>query len=152
MNRRRRLSSTTFNHITMTTEKQNANAPTPQRPGEPHLLDAPLIEIDLAHFARRLKTEPPWKTGDRNAVTLCKTQGLRVVMMALHEGSVLAEHATAGILSLQVLEGKIRFADQGKTYDLAQGQMLCLHKGIRHGLTAVTESVVLLTLAWLPEG
>jgi len=136
----------------MTTEKQNANSPTPQRPGEPHVLDAPLVEIDLTHFARQLKTEPPWKTADRNAVTLCKTQGLRVVMMALHGGSELPEHATAGILSLQVLEGEIRFAAQGKTYALVQGQMLCLHKGIRHGLRAVAESVVLLTLAGLPEG
>lgn len=128
-------------------EKKKANDPTPLRPGEPHTLDASLIHIDVPHFSLRLKSEATWKTSDRNAITLCKTEELRVVLMGLHQGAELAEHTANGTLSLQLLEGEIDFRAEGKTYRLTQGQMLCLHKGIPHALSAVQESLLLLTLA-----
>lgn len=128
-------------------EKEKANAPTPQRPGEPHPLNASVIEIDLPRFSWQLKSEPTWKTSDRNAVTLSKTQTLRVVLMGLHQGAELAEHTANGTLSLQVLEGEIDFSAEGKSHQLTQGQMVCLHKGIPHAVSAIQESLLLLTLA-----
>lgn len=140
--------TTTTNSCAMKENKnERANAPTPQRPGEPHLLDAPLIQIDVPRFSWQLKSEETWKTSDRNAVTLCKMQALRVVLMGLHQGAELKEHTANGTLSLQVLEGEIEFSAEGKSLQLTQGQIVCVQKSVPHAVSATQESLLLLTLA-----
>jgi len=52
-------------------------------------LDAALLSFDLHDQLAQLKTEDVWRTGERNAITLMKGHGLRVVLMAMHAGVTL---------------------------------------------------------------
>ena len=124
--------------------KQNES--TDLRPEGGRVLDAPLVSIDLIDFIKTIKEEPAWKNKDRNAITVYKTNGLRMVLMAMRKDAVLARHTADGILSLQVLEGKINFTTDDKSVVLKEGQMIALHKGLPHSVTAIKKSVFLLTL------
>ena len=129
--------------------ENKSNDPTPQRPepeaGRP--LDAPLLVFDLPALLAQVRQEPAYHTSDRNSLTVFKTDGMRIVLLALHAGAELKTHTAPGIISVQVLEGRLTFRTAGQATELAQGQLLTLHAGIPHSVTAVTEAVFLLTLA-----
>jgi len=123
------------------------NEATPLRPEGDRLIDAKMILMDLKDFQKKIKNEKAWKEGDRNAITLFKSDGMRVVLIALHKGSEMKPHTAPGIISVQVLEGKIDFHTDQQSATLASGQMLTLHAGIEHRVVAQKESTFLLTLA-----
>jgi quercetin dioxygenase-like cupin family protein len=112
-----------------------------------HLLDAPLFTIDLPLLIEQIKNGPAWKTGKRSAVTVYKTAGLRIVLMALHEGTEIARHMAEGIITVQVIHGHIHFNTDQQSVELSSGQMLTLHEKIPHSVVAKKETVFLLTLA-----
>lgn len=126
------------------------NESTPSRPEGERPLDAPMVSMDLRKFMKQIKEEQAWKTGERNAITVFKTSGLSIVMIALHEGAELKTHKAAGMICLQVLEGEITFITESESTVLETGQMLTLHQGILHSVTGNKESVFLLTVANLP--
>ncbi|MBK5243942.1 MAG: hypothetical protein JJE18_02765 [Eubacteriaceae bacterium] len=122
------------------------NDSTELRPEGARLMDAPLVSIDIPEFIRQLKAESTWQTSDRNAITVFKTNGMRIVLIALHENTVLKEHSADGIISVQVLEGEINFSTDKQTKLLRQNEMIALHEGLPHSIEAIKESVFLLTL------
>ncbi|WP_019947833.1 cupin domain-containing protein [Hymenobacter aerophilus] len=126
---------------------EKANEATPQRPAGTRTLDAPLLELSLPQALAQIKQEPAWQNNDRNALTLLHSDGMRVVMIALHEGAELKTHTAPGPISVQVLEGHIGFGAQEQMLELQAGQLVTLHAGLPHSVTARQESVFLLTLA-----
>ena len=126
--------------------EEKANKATPQRPEGERPLDAPMVEMDLSAFREQIKQEPAWKSNDRNAITIFKTNGMRIVLIALHAGAEMKTHTAAGIISVQVLEGQISFTTEQQIAALGAGHMLALHAGIPHSVLAREESVFLLTL------
>jgi quercetin dioxygenase-like cupin family protein len=127
--------------------EEKSNEATPQRPLGDRPLDAALVVMDLPGFIAQIKQEQPWLNSDRNAITIFKTDGLRLVLIALHEGAFMKTHTAPGIISVQVLEGELDFTADNQTSRLMPGQLLALHAGIPHSVLAVKESVFLLTLA-----
>ena len=122
------------------------NESTPQRPTGDRSIDGALVTIDLPLFAEQIKQESSWKDSDRNAITVFKTNGLRIVLIALHEGAEMARHTAGGIISLQVLEGELQFNTDTQSVELNKGQMLTLHERIPHSVRAIKETTFLLTL------
>ena len=123
------------------------NESTESRPEGERLMDAPLISIDIPKFIEQLKGESAWENSDRNAMTVYKTDGMRIVLIALHKNAELKRHTADGIISVQLLEGKISFTTDDQTIELKKGQMITLHKGLPHSVTARKKSVFLLTVA-----
>ncbi|MBX2905783.1 MAG: hypothetical protein KF744_07090 [Taibaiella sp.] len=124
-----------------------ANEATAQRPGGERLLSATLVEMDLNKFIEQVKNEKPWMEGDRNAVTVFKSDSMRIVLMGLHENAELKAHKAKGVISVQLLEGKIEFVTADHKSVLVKGQMIALQKNIIHSVTALSDSFFLLTLA-----
>ena len=122
------------------------NEATAQRPEGDRIIDAPLVEMNLPIFIKQIRQEDAWKNSDRNAITVYKTNGMRIVLIALHKGAEMKQHKAAGIISLQVIEGQITFATDEKNVELCTGQMLALHKDILHNVIAKEETIFLLTL------
>ena len=123
------------------------NESTEQRPEGGRVMDAPLVSIDIPGFIREIKNEDAWKKNDRNAITIYKTDGMRMVLIALHEDAVMAKHTANGVISVQVWEGEIIFSAANQSVVLKKGQMVALHKGEPHSVAATKESVFLLTIA-----
>lgn len=122
------------------------NESTELRPEGERLMDAPLVSMDIPEFIKQIKDEPAWKNKDRNAMTVYKTNGMRIVLIALHKDAELTRHTADGIISVQVLDGKISFNTDDKSVEIEKGQIIALHKGLHHSVKAIKESVFLLTL------
>ncbi len=140
-------------HVSMTpiSPEIKSNDSTPLRPEGERELDAPMVTMDLSMFKAQIKEEESYKNGDRNAITIFKSEGMRIVLIALHEGAQMKTHTAPGIISVQVLEGNISFKTEQETTDRTAGQMLALHAGVPHSVYAKTESVFLLTLSLKTE-
>lgn len=122
------------------------NEATPQRPEGDRSIDAALVAIDLPAFVKQIKEESTWKESDRNAITVFKTNGLRIVLIALHKDAEMARHTADGIITVQVLEGQMQFNTEWRSVELGKGQMLALHERIPHSVLALKETIFLLTL------
>ena len=127
--------------------EEKFNEATPQRPKGDRTMDAALVLIDLPLFLEQIKQEAPWKNSNRNAITVFKTNRLRIVLIAMHEGAEMARHTADGIISIQVLEGQIQFITDQQSVELNKGQMLTLHECIPHSVLAKKETIFLLTLS-----
>ncbi len=71
---------------------------------------------------------------------------LRQTLLALTAGSALEEHDSPGEATLIVLEGRVRLTGPDASLDAATGDHLDIPP-TRHGLSALEDSVVLLTVA-----
>lgn len=127
--------------------ENKSNEATPQRPEGDRMLDASLITMDLNNFMKQIQDEPTWKESDRNSITIFKSDNMRIVLIGLHEGAELKTHTANGVISVQVLEGYIKFTTEHETVELHKGQMLALHKNVPHGVLALNETFFVLTLA-----
>jgi quercetin dioxygenase-like cupin family protein len=110
-------------------------------------LDAPLLTFDLPSLLEKIKSEEDWFKHERNSMTLHKSPGLRVILVAMHAGTCIPAHTAAYPFSLQVVAGRVRFTAGKKTTTLECGQLLTLHAGIPHDLVALEQAAFLLTLA-----
>lgn len=131
-------------HIMM---ENKSNDSTPQRPDGERILNPDLVQMDLNQFVLQIKGESTWAESDRNSMTIFKSDTMRIVLLGLHENAELKTHQANGVISVQVLEGRINFVTEQKTVSLEKGQMIALHENIPHSVMALTETFFLLTLA-----
>ena len=71
---------------------------------------------------------------------------LRQTLLALTEGTALAEHESPGEATLHVLHGRVRLTCGDVVWEGMSGDLLVIPRD-RHGLEAAEDSVVLLTVA-----
>ncbi len=109
-------------------------------------LKAPLLSFSISEEIARLKKEPGWIKGDRNAVTLQKNSNLRVVLITLHKGATLHEHKVEGPITLLVLSGKINFIAGGENVNAESNGFIVLEKAIPHDVEALEDTTFLLTI------
>ncbi len=129
------------------TVEVKSNEATPQRPEGDRVVNAPLVEMDLDKFIELIKSESTWKESDRNSITIFKSDTLRIVLMGLHKDAEMKPHSANGVISVQVLEGEIKFSTDQQTCRVSKGKMIALHEQITHSVQAVKETFLLLTLA-----
>ncbi|MET7396256.1 LuxR family transcriptional regulator [Dactylosporangium sp. NPDC005572] len=77
------------------------------------------------------------------------TKALRQTIIALAAGHRLDEHENPGEATVHVLHGQVRMTAAADTCDAAAGDLLTVPDA-RHSLEAITDSVILLTVAKLP--
>ncbi len=78
---------------------------------------------------------------------LAKAPGLRVVLIVMRLGNRWEEHKTDSRISIQPIEGSMRFILPDRTVELRAGELLVLEPGIPHGVEALEEVAFLLTLS-----
>ena len=122
------------------------NTATMHRPDGNRIMDAPLVTIDLAAIIKQVKKEKKWRRSDRNAITVFKTTGMRIVLIAMNKDTEMVRHTANGKISIQVLKGKLQFNANERSVKLNQGEMLALHEGIPHTILAKKKVIFLLTI------
>jgi quercetin dioxygenase-like cupin family protein len=126
-------------------EKYNQLSPQPSK--EHGSIDASLVTVDIPALIKRTEDESSWKDSKRIAITIFKTNGLRILLIGLKEGAEMARHTADGNISVQVLDGKIQFNTDQQSVDLYKGEMLMLRERISHSILAKEKSIFLLTVA-----
>lgn len=131
--------------------KRRSSQSTPLRPEGERMLNAPIIDINLYEYIDKIKSETTWKESGRNTITLFKSPTLRLLLLGLKSGSELKKHKTDNTISVQVIQGNIRFITGDISTPLGEGQLITLHPKIPHSVEADTDSFFLLTMANVPK-
>ena len=90
----------------------------------------------------------PYQDAIKTALTktLYKSAHLEVFRIVLLAGKSVREHKVNGELTLQCLEGCVEFSIEGVGEQMRPGDLKCLAGGVLHGLKAVEDCSVLVTL------
>ena len=83
---------------------------------------------------------------------LARESGVSVIMTAMAAGDVLEEHSAPGVVTVQVLRGRVRLFADGNEVELKPGQLVMLQPNVPHKHQADTEAVVLLTVTGASGG
>lgn len=105
-----------------------------------------LTVVRIDDLAGDLLREAQRQHSRRAAKTLATGTSLRATLIALAEGAELGEHDSPAGATLHALTGRVRLHTRGAQWELDAGQIIPTPPQ-RHGLTAVTDAVVLLTVA-----
>ncbi len=65
-------------------------------------------------------------------MTLMKGRSHRVALVGMHDGAKIESHRTENAISLQVLEGTIKFSTDSGAVTLKKGSFLTVQAGILH--------------------
>ena len=109
-------------------------------------IEAPVLALHLDQEVQRLKTEPEWRTGKEDGITLAKYPHLRVVLVALRKGASMHEHAVKGPISVFVVSGQVTLLAAEKSYRLRSKGLATLRKSVLHDVRATADSAILLTV------
>ena len=115
-------------------------------------LSGDVLLFDLAKERERSVETPGLLASGRSARTLLKHGRLRVILVTLAAGGELAEHQADGPITLQPLDGTIRFTTHDRSYDVAPGEMLSAGPGVRHSVSTRKGASFLLTIATADDG
>ncbi|MEZ5184380.1 MAG: cupin domain-containing protein [Candidatus Nanopelagicales bacterium] len=100
-----------------------------------------MLEYAKAQLAQARENE-----SGRSAATVFRGDLLAQTVLALTEGSELAEHENPGEATLQVLIGRIRLTADGQAHEAGAGDLLTIPP-LRHSVLALVDSAFLLTVA-----
>ena len=100
--------------------------------------------LDLDASAAKLLERLP---GHRRASeSLAREAGVSVVMMVLESGDSLPDHSAAGVVAVQLLDGRVTLTAGEESADLEARQMVLFQPGVHHSVSAAERSVILLTV------
>ncbi len=80
---------------------------------------------------------------------LVKGQQLEVMRLVLPAGKALPEHSAPGEITVQCLQGRVRFEADGRRHDMQAGDFLHLPAGLPHALQALEDASLLVTVCLL---
>jgi quercetin dioxygenase-like cupin family protein len=106
-----------------------------------------LFTYDLPALVTNLKHSNSWLKGELNAMILLNSPGKQILLTALHKGTEITSFQSDDSITLQIIEGKLRFHTRKESVNLDTGQLLTLHENIKYSLTTREETVFLLTIA-----
>jgi len=85
---------------------------------------------------------------DKPAIqVMLETSSTKEIRIAMRNGQHMKEHKAPFPIVVEVVSGKINFGVEEQNSVLTQGQMIGLEANVSHGLTALEESVVRLSLS-----
>ncbi len=116
------------------------------RPEGEREIDSPVLLIDIPDLIEQLKDENAWKDNDRNAITVFKTDKMRIVLVALHKNAKMKTERPENIFSLQVLKGKVKVTTDFSSTEVEREMILALHEQVQYSITALKKSIFLLTI------
>jgi len=108
-------------------------------------------KLSLDALGRELLGRAAGNAAGRTAQTVVggHERVLRQTVLAMRAGSALAEHVSPGEGSIYVLRGRVKLTADCDSWEARDGDLLILPQS-QHGLEAVDDSAVLLTVAKRP--
>lgn len=126
--------------------EEKYNEATINRPEGDRPVDAPVVVADIPDFIKQIKDEKAWNKNDRNAITIFKSDKLRIVLVAMHKDAEMHTERPENILSAQVIKGRINLTAGEKSNTVEKEQLFVLHENIPYKIKAEKKSIFLLTV------
>jgi quercetin dioxygenase-like cupin family protein len=115
-----------------------------------HPLSGRALSFSLRAEQSALRERALAARSGRAAKTLVKEGALRATLIALRKGVELTSHRVEGGVSIHVLSGRASFSLDGADSTVASGGLLVLGPGVTHSAEALSNCVLLITVA-MPE-
>ncbi|HET6699451.1 MAG TPA: LuxR family transcriptional regulator [Nocardioidaceae bacterium] len=107
---------------------------------------SPRESLPLQELVAQLLAELPDHAAGRTARTVLSGTVMRAVVIALRDGTELAEHDSPAAATLQVLRGRVTLHAGEQSWPVAEGELLPVPPQ-RHSVRAHGDAAVLLTVA-----
>ena len=104
------------------------------------------LVFDLAGQIREMRHDDDYVRGGRIGRTLVKTGPIRLTLTLLDDGVEVSTHHAETPMTLQVLEGGIRYRIEDEDFTLTQGQVLFFGPGHAREIRALGRTALLLTI------
>jgi len=121
------------------------NDATVKRPEGSRIIDAPYVFIDIPAFTEQLREEKSWEKGDRNSITVFKSEEITMVVSALKAGAELRNTAADVLFTVMVLQGEVVITTDDVERDITKGQAVAFHPKVLHSIRAISDSNLLIT-------
>jgi quercetin dioxygenase-like cupin family protein len=102
--------------------------------------------VNIPKVIKKIKKEKSWDKNDRNAITVFKGDEMRIVLVAMHKKAEMTTERPENILSLQVINGKVKLHTDAETMEVRKRELFVLHANIPYKIEAVKKSIFLLTI------
>ena len=114
---------------------------------EMHQLSGEALLVDLTEEGKSLLAEARQAAQGRAARTLSKEGPLRLTLLALKAGALVAEHRAGRQVSIQLLNGEVTIGVGESQHRLTESKALVLEANVVHSVAAAEDSLILLTIA-----
>jgi quercetin dioxygenase-like cupin family protein len=104
------------------------------------------ISYDLPVLIEQMKKSRNWAHGDLRAMILLRIPDKQIILTAIHKETEIKSYQSSDSVSIQIIEGKLKFKTRRKTEILSEGQTLTLYENTKYSLTSKTDTVILLTI------
>jgi quercetin dioxygenase-like cupin family protein len=109
-------------------------------------LTGPNLTFDLSEHLAEMRQDEAYRRSGRSGRTLAKDGPLRLTLVALAAGVEVDTHQAETPLTLQPLEGRIRYRIGEERHELGAGQILYFGPGHARDIKALEETALLLTI------
>ena len=109
-------------------------------------LSGDVLRFHLADERDRVKDPTLLERHGRNARTLLKEGPLRVTLVMVRAGGIIAAHRAGGPITVHVLDGDIEFRAAGQVHRLTAGDLLVVDSGLEHDVASEAGGTFLLTV------
>lgn len=110
------------------------------------LMSQSLVAVKLHRLVDGLKLNLLESRNNLNSIILSRRQDKKIVLVALNEAVEVESVQADDSVTIQLIEGKIRFQAKKRLVVLTKGQLLKVSEKIAYSLTAMEESVIMLTV------
>ncbi|HEY5468931.1 MAG TPA: hypothetical protein VIK07_00240 [Bacteroidales bacterium] len=102
--------------------------------------------FDLTALIKMMKHSDNWSKGELNTLILLKSPNEKIILTAIHKGTEIKSFQADDSITIQILEGELRYRTHNDSVILSNGQLMTIHDKIKYMLTASEDTVFLLTL------
>lgn len=110
------------------------------------LMSQSLVAVKLHRLVDGLKLNLLESRNNLNSIILSRRQDKKIVLVALNEAVEVESVQADDSVTIQLIEGKVRFQAKKRLVVLTKGQLLKVSEKIAYSLTAMEESVIMLTV------
>jgi quercetin dioxygenase-like cupin family protein len=109
-------------------------------------LSAPHLTFDLSAAIRELRKDEAYTRSGRVGRTLAKSGPLRLTLVVLGRGVEVGTHHAEQPMTLQPLEGRLRYVVDEEEMEMGPGELLFFGPGHARDIRALEDTALLLTL------
>lgn len=109
------------------------------------------LSFDLAHQIEELRRDDSYVRSGRLGRTLVKDEDFRLTLTVLAGGADVGTHHAGARMTLQPLDGRLRYGVDGKEIEIGQGDVLFFGAGHARDVRALEDAALLLTID-MPDG
>jgi len=77
---------------------------------------------------------------------IVKTDKMQLARLFIRAGNELPNHKVSGPIIVHCIKGRIQFTAMATTQEISQGELIYLMSGEPHSVSAIEDSIVLLTI------